>query len=190
VFLEDKNSDEGLSGTAGRWNPDTGILRQYRPVHDHFHNTISAFFYTRTCKIISMNGKKIAVAGLVGGMLLFVLLFGLNIIMNKLIAYDIAKFNGMRLMDDPVMMLFFIYPFVLAFAAAYVYDAVHPALPGSGMRKGVSFGILLLVIVAIPSNFAMYTSMDWPVMFYIGNLIWAVLGFLLTGIVFARIWNT
>jgi len=136
-----------------------------------------------------MNARKIAVAGLTGGTLLFILLFGLNVIMNQLIAYDIAKFNGMRPMDDPVMMLFFIYPFVLAFAAAYVFDIVHPALPGSGMQKGVSFGVLLLVIVAIPSNFAMYTSMDWPITFYIGNLIWAAIGFLLAGIIFARIWN-
>jgi hypothetical protein len=136
-----------------------------------------------------MNGKNIAVAGLAGGTLLFVLLFGLNMIMNQLIAYDISKFNGMHPMDDPFMMLFFVYPFVLALAAAYVYDAVHPALQGSGMQKGISFGAILLVIVAIPSNFAMYTSMDWPVTFYIGNLIWAVIGFFLTGIIFARIWK-
>jgi hypothetical protein len=137
-----------------------------------------------------MNGKNIVVAGLTGGTLLFILLFGLNMIMNKLIAYDISKFNGMRPMDDPVMMLFFVYPFVIAFAAAYVYDAVHPALQGSVVQKGVLFGVILLVIVAIPSNFAMYTSMDWPVTFYIGNLIWAVIGFLLTGIIFARVWNS
>jgi hypothetical protein len=136
-----------------------------------------------------MNSKNIVIAGLAAGTLLFVLLFGLNVIMNQLISYDIAKFNGMRPMDDPVMLLFFVYPFVVAFAAAYVFDIIHPALPQSGVQKGVSFGILLLVIMAIPSNFAMYTAMDWPVTFYIGNLIWAFAGFLLTGIIFARIWK-
>jgi hypothetical protein len=136
-----------------------------------------------------MNGKNIAVAGLAGGTLLFVLLFGLNVIMNRIITHDISKFSGMRSMNDPVMMLFFVYPFVLAFTAAFVFDAVYPALHGSVMQKGISFGVILLVIVAIPSNFAMYTSLDWPVTFYVGNLIWAVLGFLSTGILFARIWN-
>jgi len=132
---------------------------------------------------------KIAVAGLVGGTLLFVLLFGLNVIMNHLITYDISKFYGTRPMNDPVMMLFFVYPFILAFTAAYIFDTVYPALRGSVMQKGISFGVILLVNVAIPWNFAMYTSLDWPATFYAGNLIWAVLGFVSTGILFARIWN-
>jgi len=136
-----------------------------------------------------MNGKNIAIAGLAGGTLLFVLLFGLNVIMNQIIPYDIAQFPGMRPMEDPVMLLFFAYPFVVAFAAAYLFDILSTVLSGSVMQKGVSFGIILLVIVALPSNFAMYTSMDWPVSFYLGNLIWAVTGFLSAGILFARIWN-
>jgi hypothetical protein len=136
-----------------------------------------------------MNARNIGVGGLAAGTLLFILLFGLKVIMNQLITGDISKFGGMRPMDDPVMMLFFVYPFVVAFAAAYVFDAVHSALQGSGMQKGISFGIILLLIVAIPSNFAMYTSMDWPVSFYVGNLIWAVIGFTLTGFVFAKIWK-
>jgi len=112
------------------------------------------------------------------------------VIMNQIIPYDIAQFPGMRPMEDPVMLLFFAYPFVVAFAAAYLFDILSTVLSGSVMQKGVSFGIILLVIVAIPSNFAMYTSMDWPVSFYVGNLIWAVTGFLSSGILFARIWNT
>lgn len=136
-----------------------------------------------------MNTKNIAIAGIAGGTLLFVLLFGLNVIMNQVIPYDPAQFHGMRPMEDPVMLLFFAYPFVVAFAAAYLYDLLHPVLAGSVMQKGFAFAIVLLVVIAIPSEFAMYTSMDWPVTFYIGNLIWSVAGFLSTGILFARIWN-
>jgi hypothetical protein len=137
-----------------------------------------------------MNGKNIAVAGISGGTLLFVLLFGLNVIMNRIIVYDIVEFHGMRPMEDPVMLLFFTYPFIVAFTAAYLYEILHPSLQGSVMQKGVAFGIILLVIMAIPSNFAMYTSLDWPVSFYAGNLIWAVAGFVSMGILFAWIWST
>jgi len=146
--------------------------------------------YAYGLQVFCMNGKNIAVAGLVGGTLLFVLLFGLNVIMNQIIPCNIARFPGIRSVDDPIMLLFFAYPFVVAFAAGYLFDLLCPVLSGSVMQKGVSFGIILLVIVAIPSNFAMYTSMDWPVSFYVGNLIWAVTGFLSSGILFARIWNT
>ena len=102
---------------------------------------------------------------------------------------SITQFGGMRPMEDPVMTLFYFYPFVLAFGAAWVFDLVHPALPHPATNKGLSFGLIMIILVAIPSNFAMYTSMDWPLTFYIGNLIWAESGFVLTGLVFARIWN-
>ena len=74
-------------------------------------------------------------------------------------------------------------------SAAYVYGTVYPALQWSVMQQGISWKVILLVIVTIPSNFAMYTSLDWPATFYAGNLIWAVLGFASTGILFAGIWN-
>lgn len=85
-----------------------------------------------------------AIAGLAGGLLLFVLLFSLNMIMNQLIAYDISVFNGICPMDDPVMMLFFTYPFVVAFAAANLYDIVHSPFQGSVMQKGIAFGFTLM----------------------------------------------
>jgi len=118
-----------------------------------------------------MRVKNIVTMGFAGGAFLFVLLFGLNMAMNLIIPYDIPAFGGMRPMDDPVMLLFFAYPFVLSFAVAWDFDRINGAVTGSGREKGVAFGILLIVLVALPSNYAMYTSMDWPVSFYIGNLI-------------------
>lgn len=136
-----------------------------------------------------MRVKNIVTMGFAGGAFLFVLLFGLNMAMNLIIPYDIPAFGGMRPMDDPVMLLFFAYPFVLSFAAAWVFDRINDAVTGSGREKGVAFGMLLIVLVALPSNYAMYTSMDWPVSFYIGNLIWAIAGYPLLGILYAMIWR-
>ncbi len=136
-----------------------------------------------------MDGKKVLTAGISGGIVLFILLFGLNVLMNAAIGYDISSFGGMRAMDDPVMLLFFAYPFVVAFAAAWSFNIVKSCLAGSGIQKGITFGILLLVLIAIPSNFAMFTSMNWPVSFYIGNLISAVIGYPLLGILYAKVWN-
>jgi len=53
-----------------------------------------------------------------GGTLLLVLLFSLNVIVNQMITYEISKFSGLRPMNDPVKVLFFVYSFVLAFTAA------------------------------------------------------------------------
>ncbi len=136
-----------------------------------------------------MNAKKTAIAGVTGGLLLVVILFGLNVVMNPLVGYDPADFPGMRPMDDPLMLLFFLYPFVISFAAAYLYDTLCPILRGTLLQNGLFFGGLLLVIIAIPSNFAMYTSMVWPVTFYLGNAIWSIAGFMATGLLYAWIWQ-
>ena len=88
-----------------------------------------------------MNARNIGVGGLAAGTLLFVLLFGLNGIMNQLIANDISKFGGIRPMDDPAMMLFFVYPFFVAFAEAYVFDAVHSACMDQVCKKGSPSGL-------------------------------------------------
>ena len=37
---------------------------------------------------------------------------------------DISTYGGMRSADDPVMILFFFYPFVVAFAAVILFDVV------------------------------------------------------------------
>jgi len=60
-----------------------------------------------------MNAKNIAVAGIAGGTLLLLLLVAINMIVNLVIPYDIMKFGGMRAADDPVLILFFLYPFVI-----------------------------------------------------------------------------
>ncbi|OPY36739.1 MAG: hypothetical protein A4E35_01848 [Methanoregula sp. PtaU1.Bin051] len=136
-----------------------------------------------------MDGKKVLTAGIGGGIVFFILLFGLNVIMNATIGYDIAAFGGMRPNNDPLMLLFFAYPFVMAFAVAWAYDLISSCLTGTGTRKGITFGILLIILIALPSNFAMFTSMNWPVSFYIGNLITAVVGYPILGVLFTRIWD-
>jgi len=44
---------------------------------------------------------------------------------------DILALGGMRSVEDPLMLFFFAYPFVLSFAAAIVFDQVKDALKGA-----------------------------------------------------------
>jgi hypothetical protein len=62
-------------------------------------------------------------------------------------------------MDDLIMIMFFFYPFVLAFAAAGVFDIVQGSLTGAPTYKGVMYGVLLFVLVTIPGMFVMISSM-------------------------------
>ena len=70
-----------------------------------------------------MNAKKIAFSGSVAGVLILILMVVINVMVNMVIPADISRYGGMRVADDPVMILFFFYPFVVAFAAAIIFDA-------------------------------------------------------------------
>ncbi|MEN6610878.1 MAG: hypothetical protein ABFC24_08540 [Methanoregulaceae archaeon] len=136
-----------------------------------------------------MDAKNIVLGGTGGGILLFVLLFGLNSLIGMVVPYDISAFGGMRAMDDPVMLLFFLYPFVVSFAAAVVFDTVRNALQGTTVTKGLLFGGLLLVIMTVPSLFVMITTMDWPLVFYAASIVQEGIGYPVMGVLFAFLWK-
>lgn len=136
-----------------------------------------------------MEVKKIVTAGIAGGVLLLILMIVSGFLVNLVLPANLSEYGGMRAMDDPVMNLFYLYPFVVASAAAIVFDQVRNSLDGDNVRKGLKFGCLLLTIMTIPSLYVMYTSMTWPLDFYISTGIWELIAFPLTGILFARIWG-
>ena len=136
-----------------------------------------------------MNVKNIATATVAAGFMLLILMIVSGFLVNMVLPADISKYGGMRAMDDPIMTLFYLYPFVIAFAAAILFDCVRDCLKGDPMTKGLMFGGLLLIIMTVPSLFVMITSMTWPLDFYISTGIWEVISFPLMGVLFAKIWN-
>jgi hypothetical protein len=136
-----------------------------------------------------MNAKNILIAGSAGGAVLLFLLMIFSTLSTIIAPYDIAKLGGMRAMDDPIMIMFFFYPFVLAFAAAGVFDIVQGSLSGAPFNKGVKYGVLLFVLVTIPSMLVMISSMNYPVGFYIVQVLEGAIGYPVLGIIFAKIWK-
>jgi hypothetical protein len=136
-----------------------------------------------------MNAKNIATGSISAGFVLLILMVISGYLVNIVLPTDISQYGGMRAMNDPIMNLFYLYPFVIACAAAIIFDIVKGCLEGTPVKKGLMFGVMLICIMTIPSLFVMYTSMMWPVDFYISTLIWELISFPLMGILFARIWN-
>jgi hypothetical protein len=136
-----------------------------------------------------MNAKNIATGGISAGFVLLILMVISGYLVNMVLPTDISRYGGMRAMNDPVMNLFYLYPFVIACAAAIIFDIVKGCLDGTQVRKGLMFGAMLICIMTIPSLYVMYTSMTWPVDFYVSTLLFEIVSFPLMGILFARIWN-
>jgi len=136
-----------------------------------------------------MNAKNVVIGGISAGFILLILMVVSGHLANLVLPADISQYGGMRAVNDPIMTLFYLYPFVVAFAAATVFDLVKGCLNGTQTRKGMMFGAILICIMTIPSLYVMYTSMTWPVDFYISTGIWESISFPVMGILFAWIWN-
>jgi hypothetical protein len=137
-----------------------------------------------------MDGKKILIAGIAGGILLFAAIFAFSMIANLVAPYDIFAIGGMRQVKDPLMSFFYAYPFVLSFMSAIVFDRVKGALGGSCCcGAGFTFGLILILLITVPSMFVIYTSMTYPPGFYIENILFGAIGFPAAGMLYARIWG-
>jgi hypothetical protein len=148
-----------------------------------------ADYYYPTSPFVFMNAKNIATGGISAGFVLLILMVISGYLVNVVLPTDISLYGGMRAINDPVMNLFYLYPFVIACAAALIFDIVKGCLDGTRVRKGLMFGAMLICIMTVPSLYVMYTSMTWPVDFYVSTIIWEIISYPLMGILFARIWN-
>jgi hypothetical protein len=136
-----------------------------------------------------MNAKNIAMGSISAGFILLIIMVISGYLVNMVLPTDISRYGGMRAMNDPVMNLFYLYPFVIASAAAIIFDIVKGCLNSTPVRKGLMYGVMLICIMTVPSLYVMYTSMTWPADFYVSTLIWEIISFPLMGITYARIWN-
>jgi hypothetical protein len=151
---------------------------------------IVTFFSTRErpFPVIAMEWKKVLIAGIAGGILLFIAQFGFSFLANLVAPFDIFAIGGMRARNDPIMLLFFAYPFVLSFMSAIVFDRVKGAL-GESCCGGIDFGLILFLLVTVPGMFVIYSSMNYPLGFYLGNILFGIIGFPAVGLLYGRIWG-
>jgi hypothetical protein len=130
----------------------------------------------------------IFLTGILGGILLLATSVIFSGIATILSPYNIFDIPGMRPMTDPIALLFFLYPFVIAFVSAILFDLIRPCLKGGTVRKGIVFGYLLFLLIVIPSQFVVFSSMSFPNGFYFGNLLNGIIGYPLFGILCALLW--
>lgn len=137
-----------------------------------------------------MKVKKILEAGIAGGILLFGIMIVTGVVANAFLPYTLFDIPGMRPATDPVSILYFLYPFVIAFAGAILFEFLDPALKGGVGRRGLLFGLLLIILITVPNQFVIYTSMYYPAGFHLSSILNGLIGFPLFGIVCAWIWGT
>jgi hypothetical protein len=133
--------------------------------------------------------KRIVLPGLLAGVIMLVI--GL-IISNLFMLIPIVNadyYSGvMRSWSDPIMTLFFLYPFVLGVVLAFAWDKVKNIIRGKGsFIKGLKFGLGYLIIATIPGMLISYSSFNLSLLTIVS---WTISGFVnaaVAGMIFAKI---
>ncbi|MFH1222029.1 MAG: hypothetical protein V1492_03005 [Candidatus Micrarchaeota archaeon] len=109
--------------------------------------------------------KKFIISGLVAGIVILVLWNVVGALFGMLLGFNVASLPGLRSYSDPILMLYYLYPFVFGFALAYAYPFVEGKLKGDAIAKGLGFGMFAFILNAIPSAYLNFTSMVYPFSF-------------------------
>ncbi len=105
--------------------------------------------------------KKIIISGLLAGVAMLVIGFGVGYLCGIVFPSLMALYNNtslFRAQSDPMMSLYFVYPFVLGLVLAWVWDKVKGVMKGAGWAaKGIRFGLAYWV-VSIPGMVISFAS--------------------------------
>lgn len=132
--------------------------------------------------------KKIILPGLLAGLINFIASMAISKIFGVIfpvLNLEYQNTNLFRLESDPLMLLFFVYPFLLGIILAWFWNKTKSVF-GEGMQGGVKFGFTYWIVATIPGMFVTYSSMPYSLLMVISWLAGGLASGILSGIVFAK----
>ncbi len=73
----------------------------------------------------------------------------------------------------------------LALLYSAVYGILQNGIPGTGLRRGINYGILLFLISSLPSMLGMWMLINLPAKFFIAGLAFGLVHYLAGGVIIA-----
>jgi hypothetical protein len=134
----------------------------------------------------NMKWRPIIVGGIIVGFVIMLIDIIIGGFLQLILPYDIFQLGGMRKSDDPIMLLFFIHPWVLGFALSFVYSYIGDVLNGNHIAKGWRYGFLMWIVIFVPYAFLVFSSMDYPIGFVVNSIIPPFVYMIVSGVLIAK----
>lgn len=115
--------------------------------------------------------------GVIAGVVILIIGFILNWLFSIIFPSLAQEYQSgiFRPWTDPLMMAFFLHPFIVGIILAYFWELISVQLKGESKAvKAWQFAKLYFVIATIPGMFVSYTSFQVS---FIMILTWTVMGF-------------
>lgn len=126
--------------------------------------------------------KKIIIPGLIAGIAMFVVSLLTTQVFNFIVPGLAGQYQNSALFrpwSDPLMTLFFLYPFIMGQILAYLWTIIK--------KSPLNFALIYWLIASVPGMFVTYTSFVVSLPMVIS---WSVAGFLealVAGLIFLRL---
>jgi len=133
--------------------------------------------------------KKIILPGLAIGLVNFLAsmlvsqIFG---IVFPSVAAEYLNPNLFRSNTDPLMLLFFVHPFLLAVILSWLWQKTKNIF-GVDLIGGLKFGFSYWIIATIPGMFATYTSMPYSGLMVLSWLVGGLVQAVIAGIILSKL---
>ena len=134
--------------------------------------------------------KKILIPGLVAGFVMLVVAMAVGQLTSfalPSIAKEYENTNLFRLRTDPIMLLYFLYPFFLGVALAWVWDRTKGVIgEGSIWMRGGKFARTFWIVSALPGILMSYSSFPISLALALSWLLSSIVQLLCAGYIYAR----
>jgi hypothetical protein len=133
--------------------------------------------------------KKLILSGLLTGLIIFLAsqvtsrIFG---VIFPAINAEYQNLNLFRSFSDPLMLLFFVYPFLLGIILAWFWNKTK-SIFGEDVKGGINFGLTYWVVATIPGMFVTYASMPYSLAIVASWLVQGLVTGILAGIILMKL---
>lgn len=135
--------------------------------------------------------KKILLPGIVAGIVMLIVGMVVSQLFGMVVPTLMAEYNNPNLFrpwDDPLMSLYFLYPFYLGIALAWVWDKVKLLVAAGGvLKRGATFGLAFFVVASFPGIFMTYSCHPYSLTMVISLWVGALVQLVCAGVVYARL---
>lgn len=121
--------------------------------------------------------KKVIISGLIAALGMFAAGIAIGLLLNLLLPSVKAEYEstGMfRSWDDPIMYVYFLQPFLLSIALAWVWNKVNSLFNGSIMKKALYYALIYWFVAAIPGMIMTVSSFKISILM---TLSWTISSF-------------
>ena len=137
-----------------------------------------------------INKEKIIKVGLVGGLIMFVLSMIMGQVTGILfpsLMEEYANAGLFRPWSDPLMSLYFLYPFVQGFVVAFVWEMFKKQCSeGTWTQKGICFGFTFWFLTGITGMLISYSTFPVSFLMIVSWSLSSLVGLLGAGLVNAK----